>query len=95
MKSSGKIKVFVTGIDTDVGKTVVSAVLMKALESYYWKPIQCGLLPKTDRQSVADLTRSSREFFVEENWGMYTESEGGMGGGGTLVTSIDSTSVEH
>ena len=59
---------FVTGIDTDVGKTVVSAVLMKALESYYWKPIQCGLLPKTDRQSVADLTRSSREFFVEEKY---------------------------
>ena len=39
MKSSGKIKVFVTGIDTDVGKAVVSAVLMKAfrvllLEAY-------------------------------------------------------------
>jgi dethiobiotin synthetase len=33
----------VIGIDTNVGKTVVSAILIEALQGYYWKPIQCGL----------------------------------------------------
>jgi dethiobiotin synthetase len=33
----------VIGIDTNVGKTVVSAILTEALQGHYWKPIQCGL----------------------------------------------------
>ncbi len=36
-------KFFITGTDTNVGKTVVSAVLTLALNAYYWKPIQTGL----------------------------------------------------
>ncbi len=32
----------VTGISTDVGKTVVSAILAKALKADYWKPIEAG-----------------------------------------------------
>ena len=35
-------KIFVTGIGTDVGKTVVSAILAEALEADYWKPVQAG-----------------------------------------------------
>jgi dethiobiotin synthetase len=34
---------FVTAIDTDSGKTLVSAILCEALEADYWKPIQAGL----------------------------------------------------
>lgn len=34
---------FVTGTDTDVGKTVVSALLAAGLGASYWKPVQCGL----------------------------------------------------
>jgi malonyl-CoA O-methyltransferase len=34
---------FVTGTGTDVGKTVVAACLVKALDADYWKPIQSGL----------------------------------------------------
>jgi len=30
---------FITGIDTNVGKTVVSAILVEALQADYWKPI--------------------------------------------------------
>lgn len=45
---------FVTGIDTDSGKTFVSAILCKALSYNYWKPIQSGL-PK-DSDSVKGLT---------------------------------------
>ena len=31
---------FITGTDTGIGKTVVSALLCAALDAYYWKPIQ-------------------------------------------------------
>ena len=36
-------KYFVTGTHTDAGKTLVSALLTKALEAHYWKPIQAGI----------------------------------------------------
>ncbi len=41
-------KIFVTGIGTDVGKTVVSAVLVEALKADYWKPVQTGNFFSTD-----------------------------------------------
>ena len=47
---------FVTGIGTGVGKTVVSAVLVRALEADYWKPIQCGSLDLSDTKIVAELS---------------------------------------
>jgi dethiobiotin synthetase len=46
----------VTGTDTGIGKTVVSAMLTLALNGHYWKPIQSGTKDGTDRQSVAALT---------------------------------------
>jgi dethiobiotin synthetase len=46
----------VTGTDTDIGKTVVSAMLTLALDAYYWKPIQAGIADGTDRGRVAALT---------------------------------------
>lgn len=46
---------FVTGIGTDVGKTVVAAILTKALGADYWKPVQAGLEPGTDAGTIAAL----------------------------------------
>jgi dethiobiotin synthase len=43
---------FVTGTDTNVGKTVLSALLVAALDGTYWKPIQTGSREGTDRQQV-------------------------------------------
>ena len=43
---------FVTGTDTGVGKTVLSALLVSALGAVYWKPVQTGALDGTDRESV-------------------------------------------
>lgn len=40
--------IFVTGIGTDVGKTVVSAILTEALKADYWKPVQAGFSQGTD-----------------------------------------------
>jgi dethiobiotin synthase len=43
---------FVTGTDTGVGKTVLSALLVAALDALYWKPVQTGVCEGTDRESV-------------------------------------------
>src|SRR5437867_1426901 len=43
---------FITGTDTSVGKTLLSALLVAALGRKYWKPIQTGACEGTDRQSV-------------------------------------------
>ena len=48
--------VFVTGIDTGIGKTVVSAVLTKMLSATYWKPVQAGDLSTSDTITVGQLT---------------------------------------
>jgi len=48
-------KLFVTGIGTDVGKTIVAAILTEALEADYWKPIQAGELAAGDSHTVANL----------------------------------------
>jgi len=43
---------FVTGTDTGVGKTVLSALLCFSLRACYWKPIQTGATEGTDRQQL-------------------------------------------
>jgi dethiobiotin synthetase len=58
--------VFVTGIGTGVGKTMVSAVLCAGLRAIYWKPIQAGTEPQTDTQWVEQHTGLSSEFFLPE-----------------------------
>ena len=48
---------FVTAIDTDSGKTLVAAILCKALQADYWKPIQAGL--PNDSETVKHLLGNS------------------------------------
>lgn len=47
--------IFVTGISTEVGKTVASAVLVEALGADYWKPVQAGDLDRSDSMTVGSL----------------------------------------
>lgn len=49
-------KLFVTGIGTEVGKTVCSAVLTKCFNADYWKPIQSGDLDYTDSMKIKEWT---------------------------------------
>jgi dethiobiotin synthetase len=44
--------IFITGTDTNVGKTVLAALLCAALRGTYWKPIQTGAREGTDREQV-------------------------------------------
>ena len=46
---------FITGTDTAVGKTLLSALLVAALNRKYWKPIQTGSCEGTDRETVMKL----------------------------------------
>jgi dethiobiotin synthetase len=46
---------FITGIGTDVGKTIVSAILAEALQADYWKPIQAGNIESSDTMMVSNL----------------------------------------
>ncbi|HTI61377.1 dethiobiotin synthase [Mucilaginibacter sp.] len=46
---------FVTGIGTEIGKTVVSAVLVEKLRADYWKPVQSGDLDNSDSIKVKNL----------------------------------------
>ena len=48
--------IVVTGTDTNVGKTVFSAGLMRFIDAAYWKPVQSGLEGETDSQAVARLS---------------------------------------
>lgn len=49
-------KFIVSAIDTNIGKTLVSAILCEALGAIYWKPIQSGDLEHSDSMKVAELT---------------------------------------
>ena len=57
---------FVTGTDTNVGKTVACALLCAALDALYWKPIQTGLRQGTDRRRVMELAGLPRFRAIRE-----------------------------
>ncbi|MCC3245283.1 dethiobiotin synthase [Methylocystis sp. WRRC1] len=62
-------KIFViVGTDTNVGKTIVSAMLVGALGASYWKPVQSGLEDETDSQTVARLSGASPDRIIPEAW---------------------------
>lgn len=59
---------FVTGIGTYVGKTIVSAVLCEQLKADYWKPVQSGDLDQTDSNQVRKLITNSRTIIHPETY---------------------------
>ncbi|WP_198666954.1 dethiobiotin synthase [Taibaiella helva] len=50
----------IAGIHTDIGKTIVSAILTEALQADYWKPVQAGTLEHSDRMTVQELISNTR-----------------------------------
>jgi dethiobiotin synthase len=59
---------FVTGTDTNVGKTVLSALLVAALDAVYWKPVQTGASEGTDRDSVRRWAEVSEDRLPAERY---------------------------
>lgn len=59
-------QLIVAGIGTEIGKTVVSAVLVEALQADYWKPIQSGALDDSDTDAVRRLITNTQSRFHPE-----------------------------
>lgn len=60
---------FLTGIDTDAGKTITAALLVQRLGLDYWKPVQCGDLDLGDLKKVEELTSNNSVRFFPESHG--------------------------
>src|ERR1700744_6094067 len=60
--------IFVTGIGTGIGKTIVSAVLTEKLKADYWKPIQSGDLDNSDTLKVKSLVSNGVSKFYPETY---------------------------
>lgn len=61
---------FITGIGTDVGKTLVSAILTEALGACYWKPVQAGLNQGTDAGFVASMISNPQKRIFPETYSL-------------------------
>ncbi len=66
------MKIFITGIGTDVGKTIASAIVAEALEADYWKPIQAGDLANSDSHKVKSLVANEKSRFHENSYKLNT-----------------------
>lgn len=55
-----------TGIDTDAGKSLVSAILCLGLDADYWKPVQAGITPHTDTEWIQRVTEREADRFLPE-----------------------------
>lgn len=63
---------FITGIGTEVGKTIISAIVTEALEADYWKPIQAGDLENSDTHKVQKLVKNDKTIFHENAYALNT-----------------------
>ncbi len=66
------MKLFITGISTDVGKTVASAIITEALEADYWKPIQAGDLENSDTHKVRAYVSNEKSIFHKNSYALNT-----------------------
>jgi dethiobiotin synthetase len=60
------MRLVICGTDTDVGKTVVSALVVQGLGAHYWKPVQSGLEGGGDSGRVRNLLQLSPERLLPE-----------------------------
>jgi len=66
------MKYFITGIGTDVGKTIASAIITEALEADYWKPIQAGDLDNSDSHKVKKYISNAKTTFHNNSYALNT-----------------------
>lgn len=62
------MRLFVTGIGTEVGKTIASSILAEHLQADYWKPIQAGELENSDSIKVKNLISNTKSKFHKESY---------------------------
>ncbi|MEO8174297.1 MAG: dethiobiotin synthase [Sediminibacterium sp.] len=64
--------IFITGIGTGVGKTLVSAIVTQALEADYWKPVQAGYEDGTDTLTIRELISNNQSVVHPELYRLQT-----------------------
>jgi dethiobiotin synthetase len=62
----------ICGTDTDVGKTVVSALVVQGLGAHYWKPVQSGLEGGGDSGRLQALLQLPAERLLPEAYRLQT-----------------------
>lgn len=66
------MKLFITGIGTDVGKTIASAIITEALEADYWKPIQAGDLDTSDSHKIKGYLSNEKTIIHPNSYALNT-----------------------
>ncbi|WP_297334135.1 dethiobiotin synthase [Flavobacterium sp.] len=66
------MKLFITGIGTDVGKTVAAAIVTEALEADYWKPVQAGDLDNSDTHKIKKYISNSKTVYHPNSYALNT-----------------------
>lgn len=82
------MKLFITGIGTDVGKTIASAIITEALEADYWKPIQAGDLDNSDSHKIKRYLSNSQTTIHNNGYALYTPASP------HLAAKIDGVSID-
>lgn len=62
------MKLFITGISTDVGKTIAAGIIVEALEADYWKPIQAGDLDNSDSHKIKSYISNNKTVIHENSY---------------------------
>jgi dethiobiotin synthetase len=60
--------IFISGIGTGIGKTLVATVITEALRADYWKPVQAGMDPETDRLRVKAMISNPESVIHPESY---------------------------
>ena len=68
------MKLFITGISTDVGKTIASSIVVEALEADYWKPIQAGDLDNSDSHKIRSLISNTKTVIHPNSYKLNTSA---------------------
>ncbi|MBR9854784.1 MAG: dethiobiotin synthase [Algicola sp.] len=66
------MKIFITGISTEVGKTVASAIVVEALKADYWKPVQAGDLDNSDSHKIKDFISNDKTVVHANSYALNT-----------------------
>jgi dethiobiotin synthetase len=82
------MKLFITGISTDVGKTIASSILVEALEADYWKPIQAGDLDNSDSHKIESYISNNKTVIHENSYLLNTPASP------HLAAKLDAVSID-
>ncbi|MGL4767137.1 MAG: dethiobiotin synthase [Formosimonas sp.] len=77
-----------TGIHTNIGKTICAAVLTQAWQCDYWKPIQAGDLACSDSIRVRELLRNPHSQVMPEAFALHTAASP------HVAAAIDGVNIE-